>query len=166
MRTLTRTLTPDSIGAVESVKAASDIYAPVGGVVEEINEALNDQPNLLNKKPESDGECLLAPCLVSWLGEARHMCRRVWGARTVTGGMGYGRRWSSELHRSHPSPMLGAGSRKDLLVACSRARGVFGRRPDGGRSAKEGQKDRVVKSILAAFHIPPVIPQGVSVSVT
>jgi hypothetical protein len=109
MRTLTRTLTPDSIGAVESVKAASDIYAPVGGVVEEINEALNDQPNLLNKKPESDGECLLAPCLVSWLGEARHMCRRVWGARTVTGGMGYGRRWSSELHRSHPSPMLGAG---------------------------------------------------------
>lgn len=50
-------LTLDSIGAVESVKAASDIYAPVGGVVEEINETLNDQPNLLNKKPEGDGEC-------------------------------------------------------------------------------------------------------------
>ncbi|KAK1925672.1 putative glycine dehydrogenase [Papiliotrema laurentii] len=45
----------DAIGAVESVKAASDIYAPVAGVVEEINEALNDTPSLLNKKPESDG---------------------------------------------------------------------------------------------------------------
>ena len=49
-------LTPDAIGAVESVKAASDIYAPCAGIVEEINEALNDQPNLLNKKPEADGE--------------------------------------------------------------------------------------------------------------
>ncbi|OCF40267.1 glycine cleavage system H protein [Kwoniella heveanensis CBS 569] len=45
----------DSIGAVESVKAASDIYAPVSGIVDEINEALADQPSLLNKAPESDG---------------------------------------------------------------------------------------------------------------
>lgn len=50
-----RLMVPDAIGAVESVKAASDIYAPVAGVVEEINEALNDTPSLLNKKPESDG---------------------------------------------------------------------------------------------------------------
>jgi glycine cleavage system H lipoate-binding protein len=49
-------LITDAIGAVESVKAASDIYAPCAGIVEEINEALNDQPSLLNKKPESDGE--------------------------------------------------------------------------------------------------------------
>jgi len=45
----------DQIGAVESVKAASDIYAPVSGVVKEVNEKLNDQPGLLNKSPEEDG---------------------------------------------------------------------------------------------------------------
>lgn len=45
----------DSIGAVESVKAASDIYAPVSGVIESINETLADRPNLLNKAPQGDG---------------------------------------------------------------------------------------------------------------
>ncbi|KAJ9113667.1 hypothetical protein QFC22_005976 [Naganishia vaughanmartiniae] len=45
----------DPIGAVESVKAASDIYAPVSGVVTEINEQLNDQANLLNKDSEGRG---------------------------------------------------------------------------------------------------------------
>lgn len=76
---------PDQIGAVESVKAASDIvefqlfdlvsfsnritlnlfcactkpgvqYAPVSGTIQEINENLNDQPGLLNKSPEDEGE--------------------------------------------------------------------------------------------------------------
>ena len=36
-------------GAVESVKAASDLIAPVSGTVVEINEALDDEPELLNK---------------------------------------------------------------------------------------------------------------------
>ncbi|KAG9027679.1 hypothetical protein FS837_004192 [Tulasnella sp. UAMH 9824] len=45
----------DQIGAVESVKAASDIYAPVSGIVEEVNNALGDQPGLLNKDPEGNG---------------------------------------------------------------------------------------------------------------
>lgn len=36
-------------GVVESVKAASDIYAPVNGEVIEFNEALNDQPDLINQ---------------------------------------------------------------------------------------------------------------------
>ncbi|KAJ4489327.1 glycine cleavage H-protein-domain-containing protein [Lentinula edodes] len=45
----------DQIGAVESVKAASDIYAPVSGEIEEINETLADQPGLLNKSPEEKG---------------------------------------------------------------------------------------------------------------
>lgn len=52
---LTRRSSAESIGAVESVKAASDIYAPVSGTVEAINEALGDQPSLLNKSPEKDG---------------------------------------------------------------------------------------------------------------
>jgi len=45
----------DQIGAVESVKAASDIYAPVSGIIKEINAQLNDQPGLLNKSPEIKG---------------------------------------------------------------------------------------------------------------
>ena len=36
-------------GAVESVKAASDLYCPVSGTVVEINEALEDEPELINK---------------------------------------------------------------------------------------------------------------------
>ncbi|CAA7266503.1 unnamed protein product [Cyclocybe aegerita] len=45
----------DQLGAVESVKAASDIYAPVSGIVEEINETLSNEPGLLNKSAEDKG---------------------------------------------------------------------------------------------------------------
>ena len=38
-------------GAVESVKAASDIISPVSGTIIEVNEALDDQPELLNQDP-------------------------------------------------------------------------------------------------------------------
>src|SRR5690606_8112408 len=38
----------ETAGVVESVKAASDIYAPVDGEIVGFNEALNDQPNLIN----------------------------------------------------------------------------------------------------------------------
>lgn len=41
----------EEFGAVESVKAASDLIAPVTGVVVEVNEALNDQPELINQDP-------------------------------------------------------------------------------------------------------------------
>ena len=40
---------------VESVKAASDVYSPVTGVVIEGNPALEDDPALVNSAPESDG---------------------------------------------------------------------------------------------------------------
>ena len=39
----------EDFGAIESVKAASDLKAPVSGKVLEINEALEDEPGLLNK---------------------------------------------------------------------------------------------------------------------
>ena len=39
----------EEFGAVESVKAASDLFAPVSGTVVEVNEALEDEPELLNK---------------------------------------------------------------------------------------------------------------------
>ena len=45
----------DTFGAVESVKAASDIYSPVSGEVVEINEALNDDPSNVNSAAETDG---------------------------------------------------------------------------------------------------------------
>jgi glycine cleavage system H protein len=41
----------EEFGAVESVKAASDLIAPVSGVVVEVNEALEDQPELINQEP-------------------------------------------------------------------------------------------------------------------
>jgi len=40
---------------VESVKAASEIYAPADGEVLEVNEALNDEPAKVNSAPEGDG---------------------------------------------------------------------------------------------------------------
>ena len=44
----------DDIGVIESVKAASEIYAPVDGEVVEANEALVDAPGDLNASPEGD----------------------------------------------------------------------------------------------------------------
>lgn len=41
----------DQAGVVESVKAASDIYAPVGGEVIAVNDALSDAPEQLNEEP-------------------------------------------------------------------------------------------------------------------
>jgi glycine cleavage system H protein len=40
---------------VESVKAASDVYAPVTGVVTEANQAVSDDPSLVNTDPEGEG---------------------------------------------------------------------------------------------------------------
>jgi glycine cleavage system H protein len=45
----------DSFGTVESVKAVSDLYTPVGGEVVEVNEALNDQPEKINEDPYGEG---------------------------------------------------------------------------------------------------------------
>jgi glycine cleavage system H protein len=51
-----RTLTKGGDAAVvESVKAASDVYAPVGGEVVESNSALSDDPSLINRDPEGEG---------------------------------------------------------------------------------------------------------------
>ncbi len=43
------------MGSVESVKAVSDIYAPVSGEVIEINDALSTAPEKLNESPHGDG---------------------------------------------------------------------------------------------------------------
>lgn len=44
----------EDFGAIESVKAASDLYSPVSGTVIEINEALADNPRLVNEDPMSN----------------------------------------------------------------------------------------------------------------
>jgi glycine cleavage system H protein len=45
----------EAIAVVESVKAASDIYAPVKGTVVEINKALESDPGLINREPYGQG---------------------------------------------------------------------------------------------------------------
>ncbi|WP_299189406.1 glycine cleavage system protein GcvH [uncultured Psychrobacter sp.] len=45
----------DEISVVESVKAASDVYAPISGEVVAINESLEDDPEIINSDPYGDG---------------------------------------------------------------------------------------------------------------
>jgi glycine cleavage system H protein len=45
----------DSFGTVESVKAVSDLYTPVGGEVVEVNSALEDAPEHINEDPYGEG---------------------------------------------------------------------------------------------------------------
>lgn len=45
----------DEFCVVESVKAVSDVYAPLSGTIVEVNEALADTPELINESPYKDG---------------------------------------------------------------------------------------------------------------
>ncbi len=45
----------EECAVVESVKAASDVYSPVGGTVTEVNGAVEDSPELVNQDPYGDG---------------------------------------------------------------------------------------------------------------
>lgn len=45
----------DEIGTIESVKAVAEVYTPVAGEIVEINDAVVDDPELLNEEPHSDG---------------------------------------------------------------------------------------------------------------
>jgi len=45
----------NSVGSVEAVKTVSDIYTPVSGKIIEVNTALNDAPDTVNKDPYGDG---------------------------------------------------------------------------------------------------------------
>ena len=47
--------TGDVIGTIESVKAVSEIYAPVAGTVTEVNDALTDKPETVNEDPHGQG---------------------------------------------------------------------------------------------------------------
>jgi glycine cleavage system H protein len=45
----------DELGSIESVKAVSELFAPVSGEVVEVNELLRDKPELVNTDPYGDG---------------------------------------------------------------------------------------------------------------
>lgn len=45
----------DVIGEVESVKATSNVYTPVSGIIAAVNDKLKDEPGLINKSPEDLG---------------------------------------------------------------------------------------------------------------
>lgn len=45
----------DEIGIIESVKSVSNIIAPLTGVVTEVNDALSDQPDLVNQSAQDEG---------------------------------------------------------------------------------------------------------------
>ena len=49
---------PDVFGALESVKAASDLMSPVSGTITEINEELSESPSLVNSSPYESGKVL------------------------------------------------------------------------------------------------------------
>ena len=45
----------ESFGTIEAVKAVSDLYSPVSGEVTEVNEALEDAPEIINNSPYEEG---------------------------------------------------------------------------------------------------------------
>ena len=45
----------DEIGTIESVKAVAEVYSPVAGEIVEVNDAVVDDPELLNEDPQGDG---------------------------------------------------------------------------------------------------------------
>jgi len=51
----TRVAASEAVGELESTKSVSEMYAPVGGVVAAVNEALADNPQLLNDDPYGEG---------------------------------------------------------------------------------------------------------------
>lgn len=70
----------DTIGAVESVKSASDILTPISGTVAEVNSALESKPAGINSDPEGDG--WIAKITVSGEPEGKLMSTEEYAAFT------------------------------------------------------------------------------------
>lgn len=67
--------------AIESVKAASDIYAPMSGTVTEVNEALQGNAALVNKSPYEEGKCYNIFCSAYM---KLHTYTRIYSTETCT----------------------------------------------------------------------------------
>jgi glycine cleavage system H protein len=61
----------EAFGTIESVKAVSDLYAPVGGTVSDTNTLLGEAPETINKDPYGDG--WLVKISISGQGELEHL---------------------------------------------------------------------------------------------
>lgn len=60
----------DTLGVIESVKAASDVYSPIGGTITEVNSELEDNPGLINESAEKEGWiCKLANIDMAEIGD-------------------------------------------------------------------------------------------------
>jgi glycine cleavage system H protein len=70
----------DAIGAVESVKSASDILTPISGTVAEVNKELESKPGNINKDPE--GEAWIAKITVSGEPAGKMMSKEEYAAFT------------------------------------------------------------------------------------
>lgn len=70
----------DAIGAVESVKSASDILTPIGGTVTEVNTELEDAPKKINSDPE--GAYWIAKIEISGEPEGKTMTKEEYTAFT------------------------------------------------------------------------------------
>jgi glycine cleavage system H protein len=70
----------DAIGAVESVKSASDILTPISGTVAEVNSELEDKPANINKDPE--GDAWIAKITVSGQPSGKMMSKEEYTAFT------------------------------------------------------------------------------------
>jgi glycine cleavage system H protein len=60
----------DQVGAIESVKAASDIYSPVSGEIVNVNDALSDEPSLINSSPEEEGNKIYNIIIIIYLNNS------------------------------------------------------------------------------------------------
>lgn len=69
----------DDCAVAESVKAASDIYAPVSGEIVAVNDALSDSPELVNSEPYAGGWIDLLPIVPCWWAMRRKLCTRLPG---------------------------------------------------------------------------------------
>ena len=59
-----------AFGEVESTKSVSDLFAPVSGTIAEVNDSLDDTPELVNEDPYGDGWiCVIAPSDSGQLGD-------------------------------------------------------------------------------------------------
>lgn len=73
----------ETLGVLESVKAASDYYAPVSGVVTAVNQVLVDHPELLNQDPY--GKAWLVQLTINDSAEQAHLLSASQYAETIAG---------------------------------------------------------------------------------
>jgi glycine cleavage system H protein len=63
----------DTIGAVESVKAAADIFAPMSGKIQAVNEKLEEKPALIAQDPEGEGWIAEISLGSAWEDEVKNL---------------------------------------------------------------------------------------------